>query len=49
MAARFIPTVERELIDLAYAFPIYESELIDNLLTIVIAMWQVSIIHFLII
>jgi hypothetical protein len=48
MAARFIPTVERESIDLVYALPnpcVRTAELTDNPLTLVIAMWQVSIIH----
>jgi hypothetical protein len=51
MAARFIPTVERESIDLVYALPnscVRTAELTVNLLTLVIAMWQVSITHFLI-
>ena len=38
MAARFIPTVERESIDLVYAFRIHVSELTDNPLTLVITM-----------
>jgi hypothetical protein len=51
MAARFIPTVERESIDLVYALPnscVRTAELTHNPLTLVIAMWQVSIIHLLI-
>ena len=51
MAARFIPTVERESIDLVYAVPnscVRTGELTDNLLTLVIGMWEVSIIHLLI-
>jgi Protein of unknown function (DUF3684) len=51
MAARFIPTVERESIDLVYALPnpcIRTAELTDNPLMLVIAMWQVSAIYLLI-
>ena len=46
MATRFIPTVERESIDLVYALPnpcVRTAELADIPLTLVIAMWQVSI------
>ena len=50
MASRFIPTVERESIDLVYALPnSHMSELTDNpLALLVIAMCQVSIVHLLI-
>ena len=51
MATRFIPTVERELIDLVYAISnscVQTGELTDNPLTLVIGMWEVSIIHLLI-
>ena len=51
MATRFIPTVERESIDLVYALPnscVRTDELTDNPPTLVIAMWQVSIIYLLI-
>jgi hypothetical protein len=48
MAARFIPTVERESIDLVYALLnscVRTAELMDNPLTLVIATWQVRIHH----
>jgi hypothetical protein len=51
MATRFIPTVERESIDLVYAVPnscARTAELTDNPLTLVIGMWEVSVIHLLI-
>ena len=51
MATRFIPTVERESIDLVYALPsscVRTAKLTDDPLTVVIAMWQVSIVHLLI-
>jgi hypothetical protein len=50
MAARFIPTVERESIDLVYALSnscVRTAELTDNPLTLVIAMWQVSTVYLL--
>jgi hypothetical protein len=51
MAARFIPTVERESIDFVYAVPnscVRTVELTNNPLTLVIGMWEVSVIHLLI-
>jgi hypothetical protein len=45
MATRFIPTVERESIDLVYALPyscVELMELTDNLITLVIAMWRLA-------